>query len=85
MIVDATILSGRKQADKPESRLVTAQVLRPLDERSEAKRELFAVKGRKRRTHLTRSMRSSHYYALAGAVERIRSGMTKKARPEPGF
>ena len=67
VIVDATILSGRKKADKLESRLVTAQVLRPLDERSETKRELFAVKGRKRRTPLTRSLRSSHYYALARA------------------
>ena len=48
-IVDATILSVRKQADKRESRLVTAQVLRPLDSPSgEAKREKFAVKGRTR-------------------------------------
>ena len=46
--MDATILSGRNQADKRESRLMTAQVLRPLDERSEAKREKFAVKGRTR-------------------------------------
>ena len=46
--MDATILSGRIKADKWESRLVTAQVFRPLDERSEAKREKFAVKGRKR-------------------------------------
>ena len=62
-IVDATILSVRKQADKRESRLVTAQVLRLLDERSEAKKELFAVKGRTRRTPLTRSLRSIHYPA----------------------
>ena len=68
VIVAATFLSGRKQADKLESRLVTAQVLRPLDERSEAKREQFAVKGRKRRTPLPRSMRSSHYYAIAEAT-----------------
>ena len=63
-IVDATILSVRKQADKRESRLVTAQVLRPLDSPpGEAKREKFAVKGRTRRTPLTRSLRSIHYPA----------------------
>ncbi len=42
-------VSGRKYAAKRESRLVTAQVLRPLDSPSgEAKREKFAVKGRTR-------------------------------------
>ena len=45
--------SGRIKADKWKSRLVTAQVLRPLDMPSGvAKREKFAVKGLQRRTPL---------------------------------
>ena len=71
--MDATILSGRNEAHKRESRLVTAQVFRPLDERSEAKREKFAVKGRTRREPLPRSMRSTMPQNGQGMTRLIKS------------
>ena len=54
LVVDATICERQDQADKRKSRLVTAQVLRPLDMPSGmAKREKFAVKGLERSPTLT--------------------------------
>ena len=76
--------SGRIKADKRKSRLVTAQVLRPLDMPSGvAKREKFAVKGLQRHQPLAEAVAEA--CAIAGRSGRVWGGApVNTSTPLPG-